>query len=1245
MFDIDANHIAALDDKQLRELIRRLCAAELLRHGLPLSALTAGGDQDAPDGGIDVRVRLPDDAPSLDFIQRPKTGFQAKKTNIRPADIQGVMHHKGELYSSVRALGEMSGAYIIVSGMASAADDKLIARIDAMKAAMATAEPPQLDFYDGPRLAGWVNDYPGVALWLRQTLGIELFGWRPWGDWSTCVAAEPEPLLTDGKALISDSRQGDEPLTAGLGIARLREELAKPRGIVRLIGRSGTGKTRLAEALFEKGVGDDPLPEDWAIYTDLGDSPNPSPQEMIPRLAASGRPAVMVIDNCPPETHKALAAQVRGIGGQISLLTIEYDVSDGDSEGTEVFRLDTASPEVIEGLLARRHQHLSQPDRLRITELAGANSRLALAMADAAPRGRSLARLTVDELFNRLFWQRRSPDAALQKAAEICSLVYSFDVEGRIEAKAELPILASLAGMDVEDLYCHVAELLRRQLAQKRGCWRAVLPHVLANRLAHRALQNVSSSRLLALATHPRLRTSFARRLGYLHDSDAARAIVEAWLAPDGMLGDAVNLDTAGWQIVHLITPTAPEATLRLIERVLKGAESAAQPIGTGWQRYEISRLLGHLAYEPDLFDRAVTGLAQLIPSERVDDNNHDSAANTLKRLFQINYSCTMAPMEQRLSALDRLLSDPAITRAACLALDAMLKAQHFDIAHDLQFGGRSRTYGWWPGSDEAITQWFAAALARTEAMDHGENRMAVRSILAHKFFELWQARKSVQSVLGDFWARLSEREYWPEGWVAVRRAGRLLAKKGKAPPAILAALAEKLAPSTLEQRIVTFGLSRQWSSFDVADIDDEANPMAAQRSVEDQVIALGRELANDPDLLEQFLPRLSCGDGGRLWSLGRGLSYAVNDAGGLWKKVVGALEGVGRDQRNATLLAGVLKGIGEGNKELAEQLLELASQAPALQPYLPYLAAQLELDDAAVDRLTERIRGQLTDVYTGVWTWLSLRLDGISGAAVHRLIAAVMERNGGTGPAVEMLSHVLHDRKRGADIGLVECARDVLAKWEVSEPANNMLDYYLGEISDLALAGEGGRATAENLCRRIVSYGDLHYLSAHSYPNLIKALLRHQPFATLDAFLVSQSRWGARLLWSFDEQSLIGTVPENILFSWAERDTEHRYPILAGVMCLFTNDGTPNPAMLKLIDGAPDRSAVLRAISGNLSPAGGWVGGLIATKQARAKGLQTLFAHPDRAVASWARSAADRLNADADEWQRCERGRDETFE
>jgi hypothetical protein len=276
MFDIDATHIAGLNDTQLRELVKRLCEAELRRHGQPLSALTFGGDQDAPDGGIDGRVALPEGSPALDFIPRAKTGFQAKRTNITAGKVANAMHLKGKLYPSILALGEAGGAYVIVSGKASATDSDLTERIDAMKAAMGDAKAPTLDFYDGQRLADWINDYPGVTLWVRQVLGLPFNGWKLWGNWSSPAIETSEEYLKDDKALITDSRQSDHPLDAAAGIDRLRDILRKPKGIVRLIGLSGTGKTRLAQALFEQTIGPSPLPEDWAVYTDMGFSPNPS---------------------------------------------------------------------------------------------------------------------------------------------------------------------------------------------------------------------------------------------------------------------------------------------------------------------------------------------------------------------------------------------------------------------------------------------------------------------------------------------------------------------------------------------------------------------------------------------------------------------------------------------------------------------------------------------------------------------------------------------------------------------------------------------------------------------------------------------------------------------------------------------------------------------------------------------------------------------------------------------------------
>ncbi len=108
-------------------------------------------------------------------------------------------------------------------------------------------------------------------------------------------------------------------------------------------------------------------------------------------------------------------------------------------------------------------------NRRRVVEFSGGNARIALALAHIVRRRESLARLTDSELFNRLFHQRRPQEEGLLRAAEICSLVYSFNGDTWEGEGAELPLLADLAGSTVDQFYRCVEELRRRGLVQCRA--------------------------------------------------------------------------------------------------------------------------------------------------------------------------------------------------------------------------------------------------------------------------------------------------------------------------------------------------------------------------------------------------------------------------------------------------------------------------------------------------------------------------------------------------------------------------------------------------------------------------------------------------------------------------------------------------------------------------------------------------------------------------------------------------------
>ena len=217
--------------------------------------------------------------------------------------------------------------------------------------------------------------------------------------------------------------------------------------------------------------------------------------------------------------------------------------------------------------MARRYPQISQIDARTIAEFSGGNARVALALATTAGKNESITGLSDADLFKRLFQQRHEHDPDLLLIAQACSLVYSFEGVKTEGDGAELPILAGLVGKPVSEVYVAIAELKRRDLLQERAEWRAVLPHAIANRLAALALQNMPTVTIMnALVTNApaRLRRSFSRRLGYLDGSKEARAIVEAWLSPGGMLADIPNLGEDERTMLANVAPVMPDETFAL---------------------------------------------------------------------------------------------------------------------------------------------------------------------------------------------------------------------------------------------------------------------------------------------------------------------------------------------------------------------------------------------------------------------------------------------------------------------------------------------------------------------------------------------------------------------------------------------------------------------------------------------------------------------------------------------------------
>jgi hypothetical protein len=184
MFTITDEDIEKLSDEELRSLIGRLCELDARAECGSASGITYGGDQTAPDGGIDVRANLSKCSGS-GFIPRSKTGFQCKAEKFPRAKIIKEMRPDGTLRQSILDLIEASGSYIIASTKGYVSDQMLIARKDAMLEAIADhpkAKQLLVDFYDRQRIATWVNQYPGAITWVRERTSFASAGWQPFND-------------------------------------------------------------------------------------------------------------------------------------------------------------------------------------------------------------------------------------------------------------------------------------------------------------------------------------------------------------------------------------------------------------------------------------------------------------------------------------------------------------------------------------------------------------------------------------------------------------------------------------------------------------------------------------------------------------------------------------------------------------------------------------------------------------------------------------------------------------------------------------------------------------------------------------------------------------------------------------------------------------------------------------------------------------------------------------------------------
>ena len=981
---------------------------------------------------------------------------------------------------------------------------------------------------------------------------------------------------------------------------------------------------------------------------------------------------MLIVDNCPPDLHRRLTQTCSQVHSTVSLLTAEYDVRDDiPEERTSVFKLEPASDDLIEKLILNRFPHIGQVDARTIAEFSGGNARVAIALANTVQQGETLSGFHNELLFERLFQQRHGSNAFLLVSAQVCSLVYSFEGTDATAEDSELKFLGSLVQKSAHDLFRDVTELKQRELIQSRDVWRAILPHAIANRLAKQALESIPKQTIVSgflKNSSERLIKSFTRRISYLHDSEAAKNIVEEWLEPEGWIGKSIeNLSQFGVDVLKNIAPVSPEATLSAVERAANGSSGITFTSRKNSHHVMFVRLLRHLAYDPELFERSLNLIIRFAVTEDPNEND-DSIREVLKSLFYMYLSGTHASIDARAEIVQTLLDSNKVIEQdlGLLILDAALETWHFSASHEFGFGARPRDFGYYPETSEDVVHWlrtFTDICTRLALSDKPVSIQA-KHLLANKLRGLW-TKGGMFAAIEKTVDKLLEQGAWNDGWIALRRIIRYDSKNfDDETRKRLLALERRLKPQDLLEKARNYALSDQYRSIDLKDVFDDDEPASASYlSAEEATRAIGTEVATNSKTFQELLPDLVSTYNTRLHNFGQGLADGCTDKDQMFRDLRNALENTPHDKRQIGVILGFLSSIAESDPEFYDTKLDEAVGDGLLGEWFPILQRTSKIDQRGVERLHESLDLGKAPIHTYQnIAWVRVH-ESISDDDLAGLIEKILSKEGGVGVAIEMLQIRFDQSKedsREYSDALIAVAQKTLTMhpFDQKHRQRDSEDYTLANIAQECLGDSKGVSVAKELAKNLADAILTNQIYSFDYTMLLNTIAKLHPKNFLDEFLgrADMEEYQRDRLFSdepYTHENPMSQISDEAVIAWCEEDSKSRYSNVVSAVKGFEKHSETGkyewrPILYTILDRAPDLEKVFEVLGRSLRPSS-WSGSLANILEERSVLLRDLYDHQNVEVASWAKSHFARFQqgiASEREWeQKYDRQRNESFE
>ena len=765
-FTVKAEDIQKCSSQQAVELLRRLMLLECSHCGIPRNSIHISSSVSVKDGGQDGLAAEWEQGPvQTNYFPSRYNCFQVKASSLSPSKIIKEISEKQnpkKLNKALQYVIKNKGAYILCSthGVAGVKIQDIESAIKKeIQAKADNLNTMQVKFYDGNRLADWLNCYPSVVVWfLNEVCGRSIRPWSSWLEWSQ------EDL--DYRSEFMSHPELDKKRR------NIRSILSRPGGAIHLMGASGLGKTRLVLEAFR------PVSQKPGYFgemeEDLSDLILYSPAEELKAFSfkeLSSR-AILIIDDCSIKQaesfHKVLSTQK---ASGLSLLTIGNGESvrgmfrtiwkEKNEAEKQIIKLEP-DEKIVKKILLGSQNIINKHIEPKYRELTSGFPLMAKLLKEAGPV--DLLQEDIPTIRNKMLWGQQEPDKEGKRVIRACSLfdTICFSNEGqemildysinRWEKEAKY-IAEAICKIDYNIFYEKIQYFKKRKIIQQHGRFIQVRPKPLAVWLAKDLIENtLPESRTkwftdmdayketykldpmeknLYSKTERRdfirwrteqsaingLRESFCKQLSYLASFSDAQILAEHLCGEGGFFGSEERLNTEwGFRCFRHLAELNFTVALKTLQRVFGNKNQEGLQNVSAWKNSiilgkvqfpsELIWTLEQMAFIKELYPQSARLLLKFAEAEE-NDNWGPTATDVFTEHFQLYLSGTEATPNLKFQIIDEIKKSSSIKQKeiAIKALNKALKTAPWigrSSISDIMQTKSGKTYkAWRPKTDE----------------------------------------------------------------------------------------------------------------------------------------------------------------------------------------------------------------------------------------------------------------------------------------------------------------------------------------------------------------------------------------------------------------------------------------------------------------------------------------------------------------------------------------------------------------